>query len=291
MLQYVLTADVHKTFDTCMKPKVTLKNINLDKVYHPDDLADKDRLDGVPGFRATMSNVVCPLREKWINVQYLGNGLHSNESSLRELDEQLINVCKVLGADKVPSLSMMWSYHISATTEGAKSPHVTTLSGAIDLLDDDELDFVLGHEVGHQILGHKPYHMFLECLYLPIIDLIPGGEKWLSLVRMRLLHWYRVSDFSADRMALLACQDINVALRTLVKMSGIPKKYYDVINIDSFIKQAEEFDAMFQGKAESAIKNMSLNIQSKPWLVKRAAELLKWYNSGEYDNILNDNKV
>ena len=274
-----------------MKPKVTLKNIDLDKVYHPDDLADKGRLDGVPGFNAAMRNVVCPLREKWINVEYLGNGLHANESSLCELKQQLIDVCRVLGTETAPSLSMMWSYYISATTEGAQSPHVTMLSGAIDLLEDDELDFMLGHEVGHQMLGHKPYHMFLECLYLPIVNVIPGGDKWLSVVRMRLLHWYRVSDFSADRMALLACQDIHTALRTLIKMSGIPKKYYNAINVDSFIKQAEEFDSMFDGKAENAIKNMSLNIQSKPWLVIRASELLKWYHSGEYDSIINNNKA
>ena len=264
-----------------------LIDFNPTTILHKDDKAVKERLDAVSGFKSFMMNVVCPLREKMIDVEYLGNGLHVTPDTLPQLYHLLQSVCQSLGAEQIPSLSMVWHYAATAATEGAKNPHVTTLSGAIDLLNDEELTFLLGHEIGHQMCGHKPYHMFLECLYLPVINTIPGGKEWISLIRTTMLQWYRISDFTADRMGLLACQDINVAVRVLIKMSGLPKKYHNTINEQSFIQQANTFDTMFTSLADRGIKYMLLNAESHPWIVARAAELLKWYQSGEYEQILN----
>lgn len=33
----------------------------------------------------------------------------------------------------------MWGYDITAAIEGAKNPHITSMSGAIDILAEDEL--------------------------------------------------------------------------------------------------------------------------------------------------------
>lgn len=267
--------------------RLRITNIDKSALLHKDDVAIKKVLDKIPGFKAFMFNVICPLREKWIGIEYYGNGLHVTKDSLPELDEILSETCKNLGVDDKPELSMMWHYGISATTEGAKSPHITALSGAVDLLNSEEMLFLLGHEIGHQICGHKPYHTFLECLYMPIMNMVPGGKEWISLVRTRLLQWYRISDFTADRVGLLACQDINAAISTLMKMAGVPQKYYNSINVDSFIKQAKEFELMFNGIADSAIRFISLNADTHPWIVIRAAELYNWYKSGEYEKIIN----
>lgn len=260
-------------------------------IMHEADKAIKEKLDATPGFKSFMTNVLCPVREKMIDVEYYGNGLHITKDTLPQLHELLEKTCSILGAQQIPSLSMVWHYAATAATEGANNPHITTLSGAIDLLDDEELTFLFGHELGHQMCGHKPYHMFLECLFLPIIDVIPNGKQWIKLVRTTLLHWYRISDFTADRMGLLACQDINVALKVLVKMSGIPKKYHDSIDVPSFIQQAREFDNMFTSLAGRGIKFMMLNAESHPWVVTRAAELMKWYESGAYEQLLHNQLI
>ena len=107
---------------------------------------------------------------------------------------------------------------------------------------------------------------------------------------MPLLNWYRVSDFSADRMGLLCCQDINVALSTMIKMAGLPKKYYNQAHIKSFIQQAVDFNRTYSGMMDNIIKYLSINAACMPWLVLRASELLSWYNSGEYQRIINKSK-
>lgn len=262
--------------------KILLENIDFEAIEFPEDTSLREKMDAIPGFKSFMVNTICALQEKIIGIEFSGNGIHVTEECLPELHNQLKEVCKTLGVSNVPEYSLMWGYELAAATQGAQNPHITSLSGAIDLLTDEELSFVLGHEIGHQVCGHKPYHMFLESMYMPLINSVPGGEIWIGLVRSTLLNWYRISDFTADRVGLLACQDINAALSTMIKMSGIPKKYYTSIDIDSFIKQAKEFDSMFADIYGALVNYVSINSAFCPWLVARAAKLLEWYNSDKY---------
>ena len=71
-------------------------------------------------------------------------------------------------------------------------------------------------------------------------------------------------------------------------MSGIPKKYYDRINTDAFIKQAERFDNSTQGTFDKLVKEFSVRACSMPWLVLRAKYLLDWYKSDEYQQIIDN---
>ena len=270
--------------------KKTLSVLNYKTIEHKEDASIRTRLDAIPMFKSFMMDTICTLREKYILIEFAGNGVHVTDTCLQDLHSQLEDVCNTLCFYSVPDFSLMWNYDITAGTEGARNPHITAMSGAVDLLTKEEFSFLLGHEIGHQACGHKPYHMFLETLYMPLINTIPGGKIWIGLVRSTLLNWYRYSDFTADRVGLLACQDIEVALRTMIKMSGIPKKYYSSMNIESFIKQSEEFDTMFAGAAGTLINYVSINTAFNPWLVARAAQLYRWYKSGDYDNIINSNR-
>lgn len=264
-----------------------MRPMDFSQLEHPEDRAIREKLDAIPKFKDFMMNTICVLREKFIAVEFVGNGVHVTDSCLLELHCQLLTVCEKLGVKDVPDFSLMWGYDITAATEGAKNPHITSMSGAVDILTESEFAFILGHEIGHQVCGHKPYHLFLESLYMPLINSVPGGEIWIGLVRSTLLNWYRISDFTADRVGLLACGDINVALRTMIKMSGVPKKYHNSLNIESFIKQANEFDTMFAGVAGKMINYISINTAFCPWLVARAAKLYEWYQSSDYAKLIN----
>lgn len=255
-------------------------------VASPDDISLRQKLDAIPKFKEFMMNTVCVLREKVTAVEYAGNGIHVNDICLPQLNGLLKDVCRILHVTDVPDMSLAWNYNISATTEGARNPYITAFSGAVDLLNDDELRFIIAHEIGHQMSGHKPYHMFLETMYLPLMNSIPGGEVWINLARTKLLNWYRMSDFTADRIGLLAVQDIDTAISTMIKMSGIPKKYYGDINIKSFLKQASEFDSMFSDTSGEIVNYLSLNAACTPWLVLRAAKLYEWYKNGDYQRIV-----
>lgn len=86
------------------------------------------------------------------------------------------------------------------TTEG-REIHVTLTSGAINALDGDELAYVLGHELGHAVLGH------LDTL------IVGGGAELSGLVQLRRLALSRYQELSADRVGLLSCPDVGKAIR------------------------------------------------------------------------------
>jgi len=82
-------------------------------------------------------------------------------------------------------------------------------------LSSQELLFVMGHEVGHAILGHAR---------VPRIGFENPNFSPLEVVRLRALE--RAHEISCDRFGLLACQDVRVASTALFKIaSGLNERW------------------------------------------------------------------
>lgn len=271
-----------------MKFRITLKGLDATGILHPQDKSTIEKLNKIPGFKTIVDKTIVNIMEKYAEIEYSAEGINVTSKSMPAIHCQLMEACRVLDMKDIPACSTDWFYDISSFTVGEQKKRMVLQSGTIDLLTSDELFFVMGHELGHMKCGHKTYHMFTEALYMPIAN--SDLKIWMSLVRMPLLNWYRVSDFTADRIGLLCCQDINVAFSTMIKMAGLPKKYYGQEHIDSFIQQAIEFNQKHSGTMDKLIKYLSINAAAMPWLVMRASELWSWYSSGEYDRILNKSK-
>jgi hypothetical protein len=79
-------------------------------------------------------------------------------------------------------------------------------SRCVDLLSPHELQFVVGHELGHHLLSHFQSPSPKESL-----------EGQMAA---------RASEISADRMGLIACGSLEVAIRALMKsVSGLPDRF------------------------------------------------------------------
>jgi hypothetical protein len=96
--------------------------------------------------------------------------------------------------------------------EGARHILIGVSSGAISALSSAELDFVLGHEVGHALFGH---------LDVPASFLVETGN--LDGERCQLLRaWQRAAEISADRAGLVCCGSLEVAANAMWKtISGL----------------------------------------------------------------------
>ena len=117
---------------------------------------------------------------------------------------------------------------INAITAGVERPLIVLYAGAVDLLTPEELLFVMAHEVGHIKSAHVLYYQIAE--FIPVIGEIVGaatfglGEFFGAGLQLALLRWKRMSEYTADRAGLLACKDAEVALRTMMKLAGLPAK-------------------------------------------------------------------
>jgi Zn-dependent protease with chaperone function len=163
-------------------------------------------------------------------------------------------------------------------------PFIVLNSGALALLDDEELRTILGHELGHVISGHALYRTILVILlefgfrnlpFLAGIALLP--------IQIALMEWYRKSELSSDRAGLLASQDPVASMRMFMKLAGGGD--IKEMDLDAFMVQAKEYE---QGgdALDTVYKVLNTLGATHPFHTLRAAELQRWVEGGDYDRIL-----
>lgn len=249
---------------------------------HPADKAALEKLRNSSVFKTLMTEFIHQGVERIYRIQYTGSSLKIQKQDYPEIYKALENAGAALGMQELPALYLQYYYAINAFTTGKKEPLVVVYSGTIDLLEEDELQYIIGHELGHILSDHVLYHMMVQGL----VDFINLPAK--DLIELPLYYWSRMSELTADRAGLLACQDLNTAIRAMIKMAGLPQSQYDKINVQAFIDQARDFNEKNTSFLDETFKFIAIANSYHPWLVLRAAELLKWVESGEYDRIINE---
>lgn len=269
----------------------TLIGLKSEAYEHPFDREALDNLKKITGVDRVTNFLLNWAFVNWHLIELQGSHFRITRESCPELYSLIKEVEETLDITDRPKVYTQWGYNINGYTTGTKDNTLMMLnSGAIDLLTDNQLKYIVGHEMGHIKSNHVLYHMMAE--FLPsIISLIPGAKILSAPIQLALFYWQRMSELTADRAGLLACQDKEATLQAIVKMAGLPLKYFDSINEEAFLAQAEEFKKMHEGFINGAMANISIMTSTHPWTVFRAAELIKWINSGEYDRILSGTKV
>lgn len=142
----------------------------------------------------------------------LANGIMLNEFNAPELHQAFIKGIKLLDLDEGDidvSLYVVSDQSINAGCIflGKDDYAVYLNAGLVNLLDLDELSFVIGHELGHlKFLHHK---------------IIKDPDAKISpFLTMRLFEHSRYAEISADRCGLLcANSSIKIAKRVLLKLA------------------------------------------------------------------------
>ena len=117
-------------------------------------------------------------------------------------------------------------------------PHIISLSSRlIERMDDEEIRFVLGHELGHLCFQHN------RLLLLPLVfgkdD--DGDSQMPNLLARRLEIWQRLAELSADRAGFLAANGrLEAAVSVFFKLaSGLGPEHLH-FDIAAFLQQLEE---------------------------------------------------
>lgn len=259
---------------------------------HPLDTKALDALEKTKGLDTLVRKLNEWGFERLLRVQLTGSYLRVNADNFPDVHASLQEACTVLDLPKTPELYIAGGGDINAFTAGVERPLIVLNSGAIDSLTEDELFFVIAHEVGHIKSNHVFYYQIAE--FMPVIGEILGaatfgiGELLGTGLQIALLNWKRTSEFTADRAGLLACQDANVAITAMMKLAGLPHKFKDAVNPEDFITQAREFEALDMDKLSWIAKGLSTMGQTHPWTVMRANQFLTWIDSGEYQRVLDN---
>ncbi len=258
---------------------------------HPSDAKTLDVLQSTSGLETVIRKCNEFGLDRLLRIQLMGSYLRASQDCFPQLYRAVQEGCEILDVPKRPTVYIQPG-GLNAFTAGVEQPILVFNAGLIDSMTEEELRFVVGHELGHIKSGHVLYYQI--AMLLPVLAEVVGAATFgigslLSFpLEVALVRWQRMSELTADRAGLLACQDVNVATTAMIKLAGLPLKFFDKVNTEDFLAQAREFEAFDSDKLDWVAKILSGMGQSHPWTVMRASELLRWIDSTSYEKLLAD---
>ena len=166
------------------------------------------------------------------------------------------------------------SNELNAYTFGLDTPKVVVLySGLFQIMDRDELAFILGHELGHVALGHT----WLNSLVGGIAG-IPSSFSAGMLLTMAFLWWNRTCEYSADRAGLLACGKPEKAVSALVKLGAGTQA-------DTQMELAQAYRRI-DAEDDTLLGSLNEVLATHPMLIRRIQQIRAYAGSAEYARLL-----
>lgn len=266
------------------RPRKILTQIAPVSWEHPADRAALQSLRAVPGFDELLKKIYGFLGERGVRLLFQADAVRVGPTQFPRVNQLYTDVLTTMDWSERPELFVSQTPFANAGAYGMDKPFIVINSGALKLLDDDELRDVLGHELGHVMSGHALYHTLLVLLLNVSFSALPflAGIAILP-IQLALMEWYRKSELSADRAGLIACQDPTASLRVNLKFAGGGDM--SQMDLNAFLVQAREFEES-GGAIDRIFKILGVLMRTHPFNTVRAAELQRWVEAGDYDRIL-----
>lgn len=250
---------------------------------HPADRAALNALRKIPGFDLALRKIFGMFGERAIRLAFKANAVRVSGNQYPWIHERLERVCEVLDLQKRPEVYVSQTPIVNAGAVGMSDPFIVLNSSMLEVLDRDEVEAVLAHEVGHIISGHVLYRTLLLIILQLTVFRYPLAGIALRPLLFGLLEWYRKSEISSDRAALLGVQELRVAESALMKLAGGTRG--ETLDLDEFVAQAEEY-RKGGDLLDSVYKVLNVLGATHPFAVVRVAELKDWVEGGAYERIL-----
>ncbi|EMF00070.1 M48 family metallopeptidase [Streptomyces mobaraensis NBRC 13819 = DSM 40847] len=252
---------------------------------HPADRSALVALRKLSGFDTVFKALSGLLPERSLRLLFLSDSVRVSERQFPHLHTMLLDACSILDLPKVPPMYVTQDPQPNAMCVGLDEPVIVVTTGLVELLDEEEMRAVVGHEVGHALSGHSVYRTILLFLtnFAVKIAWIPLGGIAVTAIVTALREWFRKSELSADRAGLLVGQDLQASLRGLMKLAG--GNHLHEMNVDAFLAQAAEYEAGGDLR-DSVLKIMNVLPRSHPFATVRAAELKRWAESRDFQRLL-----
>jgi Zn-dependent protease with chaperone function len=266
-------------------PRVSLIQISSRSWEHPADRAALNTLRAIPGFDEIVRKIAGFFGERGIRQLFLGDAVKVTAGQRPRLNAMWTEVLETLDWPERPELYVTQTPIANAMAVGFDKPFVIVHSGLLEILDEEELRSVLGHELGHIMSGHTTYSTIAYILlYFGLSNLPFLAAAAILPFQLALLEWQRKSEFSSDRAGLLTVQDLNIVMSAEMKLAG-GKPLGDQLRVEEFIRQAEQYET--GGDAwDTVMKILNTVGRTHPMHTVRAAELLRWEREGGYSKIL-----
>lgn len=241
-------------------------NIFISKVKLPEDVESKNHYLNNHRYYENHRNSM------------LENGIEISEQITPALDSCLNKVCDSLSFDRNKVVAFVYaSPNINAdcTSIDGESCLIRITSSLVSILDDWELMFVLGHELGHYLLGHIACH-----------------DGYNEKQDLEILQIQRSRELSADRVGYLACGSLEESIQAMMKIaSGLttPQIRFDIAKFISQIKSMVNID--FSTSLMKTHPSLLIRARSILWFSLRIKNLEELQSANDDDIKWANNRV
>jgi Zn-dependent protease with chaperone function len=268
--------------------KVRFPGISPTSIEHPLDRSALEVLRKTPGLDTLFKKLASLHFERQVRLYYTADTLRLTPKQCPDVYALFREACEILDMEE-PELYLAQAPIANAFAIGFDRHTVVITSGLVDLLTPEELQGVMGHELGHIKSGHMLYRTIAA--FLSLIGLLAARNlPFVNLLTQALIYalydWTRKSELTADRAGLLVSQNPDVAVSTLLKLAGGSQHTALMLNREEFLKQADDYEDMDESFLNVIYKFEMTRYQTHPFPALRAREISRWSETDDYRRIL-----
>ena len=257
--------------------------IAYEKFIHPEDRAALEKLKAIPLLDTVIGQYGKYFAGDVLRAVNLASKLQVGPRQMPHLYALLVEVCSMLQID-VPDLYIEENPERVSYVCGIESPFVVIDSGAIDHLTPNELKVLLAHECGHILCQHNLFLMLADVVLgmKGGVPSVAGSILVTDAMKWALAYWLRRSEYSADRVAAFVMNDADVVARTMMRLAFGWARFMTDVNMDEFLRQAEEYDKVINGIGKgSVLENWIVRDFVRPYPAIRAAQVVDWFRQAD----------
>src|SRR5262249_40892540 len=143
------------------RARVRLPGISSRAYEHPADRSALVAMRKLPGFDVLLRRLAGLFSDRSLRLLFLASSVRASQEQFPQLHSLLLDGSSILDLPQVPELFITQDPIPNAMTLGSDKPFIVITTGLVDLLDEEELRFTIGHELGHALSGHAVYRTML----------------------------------------------------------------------------------------------------------------------------------
>ena len=274
-----------------MDNKSILTGLRANHFRHPLDLQATESLKQLPALELAVRALLRPTAEQFFYLENIATSVLVGPKQLPDIYQLLVEACEILDIE-TPQLYIKQHPAPNAYTFAmrGKQPFIVVHTSLVELLNERELQAVIGHELGHLKCDHGVYLTLANLITLAASQL-PLGPVLAQNLQSQILEWVRCAEFTCDRAALLVSQEASVVASVLMKLTGGSPTLSSQLNLEAFLEQASAYEDLSQDQLGAFLKQMRTQELTHPVPVLRAKEITQWHSTQDYQNLLQTRSI
>jgi len=155
--------------------------------------------------------------ENYLRSSMEGGSLKVEKRLLEKYYVMFNSIKEKLGFDDPVDFYISGSSEVNAWSSYSDeegSPHIVNINSALlQLMTDDELAFVVGHELGHLINQNTKLSSLIRFVF-------PNKESVPIALSYKIRLWEQLAELEADRYGFLAVEDLGVCVSAFYKLAS-----------------------------------------------------------------------